>query len=472
VRKTHSLSSFFKFIVLLGCFILPFSSYGFFVDSKIVGSIVIVGNKTTNQRIIKRELTFTTGDTLTWEQAEMQANKSKKNLDNTLLFNFVTITFDTIENQLVWLIVVEERWYIWPIPILEYADRNLSSFLNNGDYSRINAGLFVRVDNFRGMKEQLKLRLVGGYRNQIGINYSSIHLDKRKKHGLSAWSYFATNKEIAFQTTNNKPSYFKTEDKTARKVFLAEINYTYRPMHNWYHKLSTSIQMASISDTIAQLNPNYFGNGQASFSSFQVRGEVIYDSRNFKIFPLSGTFFGLEFGRYGLFSFDDLSHWGIKTSLRHYRPLLKRVYGSFDILIKKNFTTNLPYFQSEATGYKNYIRGFEYNVTNGSGYMINKNSILLELLPTKIIKLPLVPDGKFKKAHLAIYWSVYADTGYTTNDLLVSGSNGLEGKLLSSLGTGLYFVAYYDLVFRIEYSYNSLHKGGLFVHFGTPFLND
>jgi outer membrane protein assembly factor BamA len=451
---------------------LPNYSYGFLSDSKVIGSIVIIGNKTTNQRIIKRELTFSIGDTLNWEQAETHANRSKKNLDNTLLFNFVTVTFDTIDNQLIWLVVVEERWYIWPIPILEYADRNLSSFLHNGDYSRINAGVFIRVDNFRGMKEQLKLRLVGGHRNQIGINYNSIHLDKKKKHGLSGWAYFATNNEIAFQTNNNEPSYFKTAGETVRKTYLAELNYTYRPRHNWYHKVSASLQLASISDTIAHLNPNYFGNGQSSFSSLQVRGEIIYDSRNFKIFPLSGTYFSLELGRYGLFAFDDLSHWGIKASLRHYKPLFKRAFGSFDVLFKKSFTDNLPYFQSDATGYKNYIRGFEYNVTNGSGYMINKNSFLLELLPTKIIKLPFVPDGKFKKAHLAVYWSFYADTGFTTNDLFVNGSNELEGKLLGSLGTGLYIVAYYDMVFRIEYSRNSLHKGGFFVHFGTPFLND
>lgn len=120
-------------------------------------------------------------------------------------------------------------------------------------------------------------------------------------------------------------------------------------------------------------------------------------------------------------------------------------------------------------GYNDFIRGYEYYVTNGSNYFINKNSLNFELLPTKVINLPWVPDGKFKKAHLTLYWSIFGDTGYVKPDALTP-NNSLEGKMLYGYGTGLYMVASYDIVLRIEYSFNSTGENGFFFHIGTPFL--
>ena len=122
-------------------------------------------------------------------------------------------------------------------------------------------------------------------------------------------------------------------------------------------------------------------------------------------------------------------------------------------------------------GYNDFIRGYEYYVTNGSNYFINKNSLNFELLPTKVINLPWVPDGKFKKAHLTLYWSIFGDTGYVKPDAFTP-NNSLEGKMLYGYGTGLYMVASYDIVLRIEYSFNSTGENGFFFHIGTPFLLD
>jgi len=42
--------------------------------------------------------------------------------------------------------------------------------------------------------------------------------------------------------------------------------------------------------------------------------------------------------------------------------------------------------------------------------------------------------------------------------------------MLYGYGTGLYMVASYDIVLRIEYSFNSTGENGFFFHLGTPFL--
>ena len=360
--------------------------------------------------------------------------QNTENIENTLLFNFVNFNLDTVNNTIAATINVEERWYIWPIPIFEYADRNLSVFLKEGNFTRLNIGGYLRVDNFRGMRDQLKLRLVVGYRNQIALQYKTHSLDRGNKHGISSWVYYATNNEIPFLTSGNEPQYFKLDQGTARKVFLSEVTYQYRPMHYWYHRFTISHIRASIADTIARLNPNYFVNGSTNFSYSQVKYTQL--------------------------------------SARYYQPLLPRFYGGIDFLAKISTDSNLPYFLNEAVGFNNYIRGFEYYVTNGSSFVINKNSLKFEILPTRVINLPMVPQGKFKKAHLAIYWSIFGDTGWVKRDSNSQPNNTLEGNFLYGFGTGLNFVAYYDAILRVEYSVNKFGESGFFLHFGTPFLTD
>ncbi len=438
----------------------------------VVNSINISGNKITHRRIILRELVFSQGDSIGTARLSTLATKIKENLDNTLLFNFVTVSFDTTRNQVNWNIFIEERWYVWPIPIIEYADRNLSAFLKNGDYTRVNFGAFVKVNNFRGLHENLRIRLVAGHRKQVALQYNTFNLNRNKKHGIETWISYNANNEVAYTSFNNTPIIHRAYEGTVRSTFISEVAYLYRPAHRWYHKFSFTHLQSFISDTIASMNPFYFGNGKTNFQFNQIKYKLINDNRDFKIFPLKGYYFDLEFARMGLFKPDDLKQWFVSGSFRYYKPISSWLYWAFDAMGKKSFTSNFPFFQSDASGFKNYIRGYEYYITNGSGYVLNKNTLNIRIVAPKIVNLPFVPDGKFKKAHFTAFWSFFSDTGYTSNDLTRSEPNLLEGKFLYSLGTGLYLVAYYDIVFRVEYSINRLGESGFFLHFGTPFLND
>lgn len=437
----------------------------------VVGQINITGNRITSDKIIHRELTFKTGDTLSLVDLENHLKSSKQNLENTQLFNFVSINYLN-DNQIVnFNISVDERWYIWPFPIFEYADRNLSAFLKNGDYSRINYGGYVKIDNFRGMREQIKIRIVGGYRKQFGLQYITQNLDKDKRHGLTTWILYQTNYEVPYMSINNRPVYFNSKNGTSRSTFTADLTYQYRPMHNWYYSLTLSAIRSSVNDSIVKLNPNYFGNGSKSFNSNQAKIDITYDKRNSRIFPLSGHLGKLELTKIGLLKDENLNFFSVALSAGYYSNIFKRTYIGIDVMGKTSTQTNLPYFLNEAIGFKDYIRGYEYYVTNGSEFIINKNSVKFELLPPKVVNLPFVSDNRFKKSHIALYWSIFADTGYVKPDSFTPNYN-LEGNFLYGIGTGLYIVAYYDVVFRVEYSKNIFNEWGIFVHFGTPFLNN
>ncbi len=468
IRKVISTSSLISLLIFCFFFELPASV----VDVKKVSGISIEGNKITSKKVIERELTFTIGDTIEVNEIDAHSTKSRQNLYNTLLFNFVTLTPTLTDSTVIWKIDVDERWYVWPFPVLEYSDRNLSVFLKDARINKLNIGTFVKVDNFRGMKEQLKVRLVYGYRNQIGLSYSTLFIDKAKKHGLSLWTYYATNNEIAFNSFENKPAYFKLAEGRVKSTFYFDISYTYRPKIYMWQRFSTGFIKSAVSDSIVNLNPNYFGNGNNSLSLSHLRYELIYDTRNFKLFPLSGYYFYFQLARIGLLPSDNLSYWHIETSVRKYTRLFSRTFFAFDLIGKANSESNLPYSQSEALGYENYIRGYEYYTAHSAAFMQNKNALLFEVLPTKSFKLPLIPKGKFKKAHLAIFLSLFADTGYSLMDASTPNENYMEGQFLTGVGAGLNFLAYYDVIFRIEYSRNKFGEDGFFFHFGTPFLKN
>jgi outer membrane protein assembly factor BamA len=461
-----------RFVLVTIIVLIYYNVLGSETASKVtVSSITISGNKHTNEIIVLRELTFKLGDTINVTEIPLRTKESKENLENTLLFNFVVLNVVQNNDSILIDIHLDERWYIWPFPIFEYADRNLSSFIKEGDYRRINYGGYIRIDNFRGMGDQIRFRIIGGYRQLIGLQYSTRNLDRLKRHGVTASVTYHANYEVPFASNNNKPVYFNTHNGRARWIFHTEFSYQYRPKHNWYHSISIGSLLAGINDTIAKLNPNYFGDSKTHFAINQVRYEITLDKRNSKVFPLSGYVGRVEVARQGITPNESIKLWYTKVSGGYYTKLFSRTYGGVDFLVKQSSESNLPYFLNEAIGFKDYIRGYEYYITNGSGFLINKNSLKFELIPTKVVNLPLIPDGKFKKTHLSVYWSLFADTGYVKPDKLTPNNN-LEGKLLYGFGSGLYLFAYYDIVFRVEYSVNIFGEGGIFIHFGSPFLNN
>ena len=136
----------------------------------IVRSIDISGNRITRGPIILRELTFAEGDTVPANELPEIFARSEDNLMNTSLFNFVTLSNDTEGNDLKVHIEVTERWYIWPIPIFEHAERNLPSWLRNPEFSKLNYGVQVNWNNFRGRRELIELKLRFGYKEQYAFS--------------------------------------------------------------------------------------------------------------------------------------------------------------------------------------------------------------------------------------------------------------------------------------------------------------
>jgi len=434
-----------------------------------INSVNIKGNKTTRDPIILRELVVKQGDRIYLDELEDLLKRCKENLLNTSLFNYVTINYFLLADMQINVnISVEERWYTWPIPILEHADRNLATWLDKKDISMINYGVFALKENFRGRGEDLKIKARFGFKEQFALMYVNPNIDRKKKHGLGFEIAYNRQKEIIVKIEHNKPVYHTESGNYQLKYFYADLYYLFRPGIYTKHVFSAGYNNIIVSDAVIKLNPwfNLPGNTKMVYNTLSYN--FIRDLRDFKTYPLKGSYsnFSLKKLGFGIYKTSpDLFQLTLKYG--QYYSMFKKLYISNDVLAKKSIGDYVPYFISDAMGYENYLRGYEHYIANGQDYFMLKNTIRYNIIPKTTRELNIIPIKKFRKLHFSVYLTGYFDLGYIVNSSNYF-DNSMPGSLLYSGGLGIDIVTYYDRIIKLNYSYNKFGEGGFFLHFVTP----
>ncbi len=452
-------------------FVILFLSFSFVFSQKnkdvIVSSISITGNKVTKEKIILRELLFELGDTINLSELDSLTILNKENLENTSLFNFVTIENNIISRNLNIKIKLIERWYIWPIPILEHADRNLSSFFYNKDWYRINYGMFLAIENFRGRQETLKIKVRIGYKEQYGLAYEIPGIDKNQKHGIGIETSYFRQKELPIETKNNQLKYYRDFSNYSKYHYRLTFKYRYRSNLYNYHRAYIQYNNVIISDSVAKINPNYLGASNRTLQYIKLEYNYTLDRRDIQYYPLSGYYINAVINNRGLF-FKETNTTQLETNLRWYQPLFKRLFFGQKIAGKISNNYNPEYFLIEGLGYANNIRGYEYYVIDGNNYILFNNNLKFTLLPRKVFNIPFVPWSQFNKSFLAIYLNVYFDLAYVDNKYTYE-TNYMTNSWQYGSGFGIDFVTYYDMVFRVEYSLTKYNQKGIYIHLSAAF---
>jgi hypothetical protein len=80
-----------------------------------------------------------------------------------------------------------------------------------------------------------------------------------------------------------------------------------------------------------------------------------------------------------------------------------------------------------------------------------------------------MPAEQFRHVPFAVYLKTYANIGYVKNYENYEAGQGLTNRFLSSIGGGVDVVTSYDMVFRVEYTFNSEGEQGFFLHLKKEF---
>jgi len=437
----------------------------------VIDSIKLSGNKVTKDKIIFRELTFSQGDSIPAYQLVEVFSRSRENLLNTSLFNFATFEDSIISEGDISHININidfvERWYIWPFPIFEISDRNLNSWWQDKDFSKINYGVYFTKENCRGRMESLKLLLRFGYDEKYEVSYTVPYINKKQTLGAGIGAGWSQNHEVAYQTYENNRLFVRNEDNYMLKNYYSFFNLTHRPNFYQHHLFQVSYNFYSFADTVLKLNPEYSFKNENTNEYFTLYYRYAVDRRDFKVYPLKGTYYDLSISKSGLgiLKEGDINMMDIAGSFRKYWELTKRVYISADLAGKISTNPNQAYFYQKGLGYgRNFVRGYELYVVDGQNYWLSKNTIKYSLVPTQEKNIGFIKSDKFGKIHFALYLNAFFDIGYVQNKKNFEYNN-LSNRLLFGTGIGLDLVTYYDMVFRVECTINRQGETGVYIHF-------
>ncbi|HTL81967.1 MAG TPA: POTRA domain-containing protein, partial [Bacteroidia bacterium] len=236
-----------------------------------IRKISFSGNKKTKEFVMEREMTFHSGDTINGKDFHSLSDRSKKNLLNTSLFNFVTITYhvlpDTMRGQMAAIEVnvdVKERWYFWPTPIFEVSEQNVNTWWRNGhNFQRASYGFFLWKYNFRGRRESVALICRFGYSEQFGGQYAIPSFNKKGTLGATFTYTYTRGHEVAYATENNLLQFYKDPEHYLRAESVGSIRFNYRQGIYINHTLDLKYSNVNVRDTVMQIAPDYLANSSS-----------------------------------------------------------------------------------------------------------------------------------------------------------------------------------------------------------------
>lgn len=441
----------------------------------LITDINITGNKKTKPKIILCELEFNPGDTISFNRLPAAIEKSKINLQKTSIFNYVTITYAFDDDSLyVGLnctkidINVEECWYTWPLFDITPHTGNLNEWVAHPDFDLIDYYIGIKKYNFLGRRQVIGLFFRRGFNNITQISYENIAIDRKHKHLMSLFASVQKQNSVMINTEDDKAKYYDFEGKEkAMRGYNYSITYKYRPTIDITNNFSVGYMSSTIRDSVAIVNPLYFGDGRTKLEGVTLKYEFRLDKRSSSYYPLQGSLLSATIQKYGIFS-NSIDILKVTLDARKYLQLAPRqffasqLYGS----ISSNST---PFYLMEAIGFKpNIVPGYEHNMIKGRSLSYIKSSYKFEIIRQHILHLKWLPAKKFNKIHYAVYLNAFANAGYTTpQDDDAIYNNNMSGSFLGALGIGIDFVTYYERVFSAFVTRNV--QGGMYI--GVGFLS-
>lgn len=441
-------------------------------DSLQIDKVFIIGNRKTKEFIIRRELDVREGMVISRASVAKILEQDKNKLINTRLFLTVDINLIELSDRRADIIVsVNERWYFFPIPIFNLADRNFTEWWvnQNRDLSRIEYGINLKQYNFRGRNETLGLLAQFGFTQRFRLSYQIPYINRAQQFGITFYADYATNKNISAQTIEHRLQFVDSPDLLRRRLQFGA-NMTYRPSFYSYHQVGAIVSSTAVADTILSINPNYTLNAERYQQYIGLYYSFTIDRRDYIGYPLNGWFLTAGITQIGIGIPDDVAITRINSRFAHFRPLGKKFYLAGNIAGLTSFPGKQPYNLMNGLGYSfDGMRGFERYVIEGQHYIVNNNSLKRELFKKQYDLGKLMPIRQFRYLPLALYLSLNFDQGYVFNYPDYFQNTRFSDRYLFGGGLGLDLVTSYDSVTRFDFSFNADGETAFFLNLRVAF---
>ena len=433
-----------------------------------IHEILIRGNNHTKSSIILRELPFRAGEVFPSSEIPALIEDAQNQLINTSLFHTVAVSQQSFDSSSVDVIVeLKERWYVFPMPYLKLVDRNLNQWLveNKGDLSRVNYGVKLKHNNFSGLNDKLRINLITGYTRQISFSYNRLYIDRKMRWGFNTSFSSGKAREVNYNTIGNKQLFWK-DSRFVRSFTNANLAMTYRKALYSRHVFGVNFTSERVTDTVLTLNAEYFKGGRKSIGYPVFYYSFDHLDLNYNAYPTRGSASRLQLTKSGVNKTINL--WQLQMIGTRYIPLNQKTflqttaYGSIKLPFKQ------PWFAQRFLGYGDaFLQGYEYNVIDGVAGGFAKISLARQLLNLSFRSAHIKKRLVGERIPFRVYGKIYGNTGYVFSPR--DEDNSLTNRLLISGGIGLDIVTIYDMVIKLEWSFNQLGQNGLFLHSKSVF---
>lgn len=437
IKSIANSAARFLMVLLAGILVCPGLSARSSADSVIVSKIVIVGNETTKDHVILREMILKVGmplDTLALEH-------DKKQIYSLQLFNKVDIDYTVEGRDATVFVQVSERWYIFPIPIVGFKYR---------DFSKMFYGVSLLHQNFRGRNEKIMASAVFGYDGWFDLAYQNPKLTDDDDIFLRS--------EVGYHHVRNQNT---SQGEYDQKVSTGSLMVGKRQGLYLTVLGFARFDMWDVSDPLQGRTVSLSG-----IDRFVTIGSTVqYDRRDIREYATAGKYGVISVSKYGLGESDvNLFRYGI--DLRDYEPLgadvslCGRVFGSF---LSGGVS---PTYLHAYFGYFDRIRGYYSTVLEGEDILGGSLELRVPILKPRYttVSIRYLPP-EFSVWRYGLYAGVFADGGTTwfrTNQVF-------RNPWYAGYGAGLHFLLPYSLVVRTEYALNQHGRSQFVLGIGASF---
>ncbi len=461
IKNTHFLKSITNSFKIGICLFVLGVCNQLFAQKVYIEGIKVTGNKKTKLSTIFRELTLNEGDSIDIQELESIIKQNKSNLYNTSLFNDVNVIHSLSDKNVILWIDLKERWYIFPQPFFIVEERTFKDWVLKPSFKRVTYGGGIFWQNLTGSKDDLFLGFTLGYSRRFVFSHDRPYLFPKQKLEGSFQFYFQDNYELNYGTKEGILQRHFFRDEVFQKKWTSSFRLTKRlsPIKKLY--IQPEFTYINFIDSLRFYNPNFLTHDENKEFYPSLTMGYINDKRDIFTFPLKGQKVFLQARLSGL-GIGTSNFMKIDGSFSKHLYLNKKWNYAFGFYASQIIGGNVPFFEKSFLGYSKQMRGYENYVIDGTGIYEFKHEWKFGLIPRKIVHINWLPK-KVRDFPFGIYIVAFNEYAYVDDRGKHNLDKTLKQKWLYSGGTGLQIPFIYDSMFRIEASYNHLHKFNWFL---------
>ncbi|MBC6610201.1 hypothetical protein H8B15_04680 [Hymenobacter sp. BT507] len=435
-----------------------------------VEQVLFVGNIKTKERILRAELDFREGDSLDVAELGRRLEANRRRIYNLQLFHEVALQMVCRDGSITVLFGMQERWYTFPVPIFSLADRNFRSWANRPDrWRRVDYGIHLTRNNFRGRNEQLIANLQLGFNRKYEVFYEAPGYGKRRRLGLGLAASYYQSRALDYATVQDRLVNYRTDNGFAleRQYFLAGLRWRHTVQR--LSAFDISYHHERVAPEVTQLNPNYYlGSNCRDYLDFTF--STTLNQRNTFAYPLTGRFVQVVASQRVFLRTGSPGITTLYGTYARYLALGRGFYYSVGVQARARFAQRIAYPDNHAFGYEALVRGYDAYVVDGRYYGLARQGVSYRLLDLGRLRLNSIGNPKVNSIPLVFYLNTFTDAGYVLGRSAVAErfQNRLPNQILASAGVGLHLVTYYDWVFTAEYALNGRGETGFFFRTSFP----